>query len=153
VVCEFEWGTNLDEASNEMRDGLSFVEQFLPEEVEKPMLFKFSSSAMPILFYGVTAEESYPAIANILDEKVVNALNRIDGVGSVSLMGAPGREIQVAVDPRKMESYNISVEMIAGVLNAENLNLPAGNMEMGMMDYPLRVKGEFPPAISLKTLC
>ncbi len=144
VVCEFEWGTNLDEASNEMRDGISFIEPFLPEEVEKPMLFKFSSSAMPVLFYGVTADESFEAIEKILDEKVVNPLNRIDGVGSVGMMGAPGREIQVDIDPRKMESYNVSVEMIAGVLNAENLNLPAGNMEMGMMDYPLRVKGEFP---------
>jgi len=144
VVCEFEWGTNLDEASNEMRDALSFAEQFLPEEVDKPALFKFSSSAMPILFYGVTAEESYAAIATILDEKIVNPLNRVDGVGSVGLMGAPGREIQVDIDPRKMESYSISVEMIAAVLNAENLNLPAGNIEMGMMDYPLRIKGEFP---------
>lgn len=144
VVCEFEWGTNLDEASNEMRDAISFVEQFMPEEVDKPTLFKFSSSAMPILFYGVTADESFPAIVTILDEKVVNPLNRIDGVGSVGLMGAPGREIQVDIDPRKMESYNITVEMIAGVLNSENLNLPAGNLEMGMMDYPLRIKGEFP---------
>ena len=127
-----------------MRDAISFAEQFLPEEVDKPTLFKFSSSAMPILFYGVTAEESFPAIANILDEKIVNALNRIDGVGSVGLMGAPGREIQVDIDPRKMESYGISVEMIAGVLNSENLNLPAGNIEMGLMDYPLRIKGEFP---------
>jgi len=152
VVCEFEWGTNLDEASNEMRDGISFIEPFLPEEVEKPMLFKFSSSAMPVLFYGVTAEESYQAIANILDEKVVNPLNRIDGVGSVGLMGAPGREIQVDIDPRKMESYNISVEMIAGVLNAENLNLPAGNLEMGMMDYPLRIKGEFSSSDVLKDI-
>ena len=143
VVCEFEWGTNLDEASNEMRDAISFAEQFLPEEVSKPALFKFSSSSMPVLFYGVTAEESFPAIVSILDEKVVNPLNRIDGVGSVGLMGAPGREIQVDIDPRKMESYNITVEMIAGVLNAENLNLPAGNVEMGMMDYPLRIKGEF----------
>ncbi len=144
VVCEFEWGTNLDEASNEMRDAISFAEQFLPEEVGKPRLFKFSSSAMPILFYGVTADESFPAIANILDEKLINPLNRIDGVGSVGLMGAPGREIQVDIDPRKMESYNLTVEMIAGVLNAENLNLPAGNVEMGRMDYPLRIKGEFP---------
>jgi HAE1 family hydrophobic/amphiphilic exporter-1 len=144
VVCEFEWGTNLDEASNEMRDALSFAEQFLPEEVDKPALFKFNSSSMPILFYGVTADESYAAIKNILDEKVVNPLNRVDGVGSVGLMGAPGREIQVDIDPRKMESYNISVEMIAAVLNAENLNLPAGNIEMGMMDYPLRIRGEFP---------
>ncbi len=144
VVCEFEWGTNLDEASNEMRDALSFAEQFLPEEVSKPSLFKFSASAMPILFYAVTAEESYPAIATILDEKVINPLNRVDGIGSVGLMGAPGREIQVDIDPRKMESYNISVEQIAGIINAENLNMPAGNLEMGMMDYPLRIKGEFP---------
>ncbi len=152
VVCEFEWGTNLDEASNEMRDAISFVEQFLPEEVDKPTLFKFSSSAMPVLFYGVTAEESFPAIVNILDEKIVNALNRIDGVGSVGLMGAPGREIQVDIDPRKMESYGVTVEMIAGVLNSENLNLPAGNIEMGLMDYPLRVKGEFPSSDVLNDL-
>ncbi len=152
VVCEFEWGTNLDEASNEMRDALSFAEQFLPEEVGKPSLFKFSASAMPILFYAVTAEESYPAIAKILDEKVINPLNRVDGIGSVGLMGAPGREIQVDIDPGKMESYHISVEQIAGVLNAENLNLPAGNIEMGMMDYPLRVKGEFPESDVLNHL-
>ena len=152
VVCEFEWGTNLDEASNEMRDALSFAEQFLPDEVDKPALFKFSSAAMPILFYAVTAEESYPAIATILDEKVINPLNRIEGIGSVGLMGAPGREIQVDIDPRKMESYNISVEQIAGVLNAENLNMPAGNIEMGMMDYPLRIKGEFPESDVLKDI-
>lgn len=152
VICEFEWGTNLDEASNEMRDAISFAEQFLPEEVSKPSLFKFSSSSMPILFYGVTAEESFPAIANILDEKIVNQLNRIDGVGSVGLMGAPGREIQVDIDPRKMESYNITVEMIAGVLNSENLNLPAGNLEMGLMDYPLRIKGEFPSSDVLEDI-
>ena len=91
VVCEFEWGTNLDEASNEIRDGLGLVESMLPEEVDKPMVFKFSSSAMPVLFYAVTAGESYQGISNILDEKIVNPLNRIDGVGSVFLMGAPGR--------------------------------------------------------------
>ena len=85
---------------------------------------------------------------------MVNPLNRIDGVGSVSdLMGAPGREIQVDIDPRKMESYNMTVEMIAGVLNAENLNLPAGNMEMGMMDYPLRVKGEFSSSDVIERHC
>jgi len=152
VVLEFEWGTNLDEASNEIRDGLGLVESMLPEEVDKPMVFKFSSSAMPVLFYAVTAEESYQGIANILDEKIVNPLNRIDGVGSVFLMGAPGREIQVNIDPLKMESYNLTVEMIAAVLNAENLNLPAGNLEMGMMDYPLRVEGEFSSSDVLKDI-
>ncbi|HDR68445.1 MAG TPA: efflux RND transporter permease subunit [Bacteroidaceae bacterium] len=152
VICEFEWGTNLDEASNEIRDAISFAEQFLPEEVSKPAIFKFSSSAMPILFFTVTADESYPAIEKILDEKVINPLNRIPGIGSVGLFGAPGREIQVNIDPRKMEGYNLSVEQIAGILNAENLNLPAGNIEMGMMDYPLRVQGEFANSDVLKDI-
>ena len=152
VICEFEWGTNLDEASNEMRDQLSFAEQSLPEEVSKPALFKFSSSAMPILFYAVTAKESYPAISTILDEKVITPLNRIDGIGAVGLMGAPGREIQVNVDARKMESYNLTIEQIAAVINAENLNLPAGNIQMGMMDYPLRILGEFSSSDVIKEL-
>jgi HAE1 family hydrophobic/amphiphilic exporter-1 len=152
VVCEFEWGTNLDEASNEMRDALSWAEQMMPEEVDKPAMFKFSSSSMPILFYAVTAEESFPALESILDEKLVNPLNRIEGLGSVGIFGAPGREIQVDIDPRKMESYNLTVEMIAAVINAENLNLPAGNIEMGMMDYPLRVKGEFTDSDELKNI-
>jgi len=152
VVCEFEWGTNLDEASNEMRDALSWAEQMMPEEADKPSMFKFSSSSMPILFYAVTADESLPAIAKILDEKIVNPLNRVEGLGSVGIYGAPGREIQVDVDPRKMESYNLTVEMIAGVLNAENLNLPAGNIEMGMMDYPLRIRGEFANSDELKDI-
>ena len=152
VVCEFEWGTNLDEASNEMRDALGWAEQMMPEEVEKPAMFKFSSSSMPILFYAVTAEESFQALETILDEKLVNPLNRIEGLGSVGVFGAPGREIQVDIDPRKMESYNLTVEMIAGVLNAENLNMPAGNIEMGLMDYPLRVKGEFSDSDELKNI-
>lgn len=152
VVCEFEWGTNLDEASNEMRDALDWADQMMPEEADKPTMFKFSSSSMPILFYAVTAEESFQALENILDEKLVNPLNRIEGLGSVGVFGAPGREIQVDIDPRKMESYNLTVEMIAGVLNAENLNMPAGNIEMGLMDYPLRVKGEFSNSDELKDI-
>ncbi len=143
VTCEFEWGTNLDEAANEIRDALSLAEQVLPEEVEKPSLFKFSSSLMPIMVYAVTAEENYAALENILDEKVVNPLNRIEGIGAVGMFGTPGREVQVNIDPRKLEAYGLTVEQIAAILNAENMNLPAGHIEMGMLDYPIRIQGEF----------
>jgi len=143
VTCEFEWGTNLDEAANEIRDALSLAEQVLPEEVEKPSLFKFSSSLMPIMVYAVTAEENYAALEKIIDEKIVNPLNRIEGIGAVGMFGTPGREVQVNIDPRKMEAYGLTVEQIAGILNAENMNLPAGHIEMGMLDYPIRIQGEF----------
>jgi HAE1 family hydrophobic/amphiphilic exporter-1 len=152
LFLQFEYGTNLDEASNDIRSTLGFVERYLPEDCEKPSIIKFNTSMMPIAFYAVTAKESYNGLEKILNEKIVNPLNRIDGVGSVSLSGVPGRKIYIDVDPRKMEAYNLSIEQIGNVLRAENMNLPAGYIEMGQTDYPLRIQGEFPESETVKNL-
>ena len=143
IFLEFEYESNLDEASNDVRSNLSFVQNQLPEDAEDPVILKFNSSMMPIVFYAITANESYAGLEKILDEKVVNPLNRIEGVGSVGLSGVPGREIYVDVDPRKMEAYNLTVEQIGNILGAENINMPAGYIEMGKTDYPIRIQGEF----------
>jgi hydrophobic/amphiphilic exporter-1 (mainly G- bacteria), HAE1 family len=152
VFMNFEYGTNLDEASNDIRSALSFTERMLPEDCDKPTIIKFSTSMMPIIFYAITAKESYAGLEKILDEKIVNPLNRIDGVGSVALAGVPGRKIYIDVDPRKMEAYHLTVEQIGNVLRAENMNLPAGYIEMGKTDYPLRIQGEFPESDVMKNL-
>lgn len=152
MFLEFEWESNLDEAANEIRDALDFIVRFLPEECEDPTILKFNSSMMPILFYAITADESYVGLEKILDEKIVNPLNRIEGVGSVGIAGAPGREIYVDVDPRKLEAYNITVEQIGNVLRAENMNMPAGYLEMGALDYPLRIQGEFKQSDIIKDI-
>src|SRR5690554_6444625 len=110
LTLEFEWGSNLDEATNDIRDVLGRVESWLPDGVEKPIIFKFSTNMIPILMMSATAEESYPALTKILDEALVNPLNRIEGVGAVSIAGGPVREIQVNVDPQKLEAFNLSVE-------------------------------------------
>ena len=144
IFLQFEYETNLDEAMNDIRTSLGFIEQFLPEDAENPIVLKFNSSMMPIIFYAITANESYAGLEKIIDERIINPLNRIEGVGSVSMAGAPGRSIYIDIDPRRMEAYNLSVEQIGGVLRAENLNLPAGYLEMGQFDYPLRIQGEFP---------
>jgi len=152
VFMNFEYGTNLDEASNDIRSALSFVERGLPEDCEKPTIIKFSTAMMPIIFYAITAEESYTGLEKILDEKIVNPLNRIEGVGSVVLAGVPGRKVYVDVDPRKMEAYNLTIEQIGNILRAENMNMPAGYLEMGHTDYPLRIQGEFPESDVLKDI-
>ncbi len=152
IFLNFEYGSNLDEAINDIRSNLNFVTRVLPEEAEDPTIIKFNSSMMPIIFYAVTADESYEGLEKILDEKIVNPLNRIDGIGSVALTGVPGRRIYIDVDPRKMEAYNLTVEQIGGVLRAENLNMPAGYLEMGQTDYPLRIQGEFPESDILKNI-
>jgi HAE1 family hydrophobic/amphiphilic exporter-1 len=152
VFMQFDYGTNLDEASNDIRSSLSFVERALPADCEKPTIIKFNTNMMPIIFYAVTAKESYAGLEKILDEKVVNPLNRIEGVGSVSLSGVPGRKIYIDVDPRKMEAYNLTIEQIGNILRAENMNLPAGYIEMGQTDYPLRIQGEFPESDVVKNI-
>ncbi|MBN2485789.1 MAG: efflux RND transporter permease subunit [Bacteroidales bacterium] len=152
VTLEFEFGTDLDAAANDVRDALSMYSSALPEEAEDPVIFKFSTNMMPILFFAITANESYAGIENMLDEKIVNPLNRIDGIGAISLVGTPKRQISVDIDPRRMEAYNLSIEQIGGVLRAENLNMPSGNVEMGQMNYPLRVQGEFESSDQIKDI-
>lgn len=152
IFLEFEYEANLDEAANEVRDAMNFIVTFLPEDAEDPSILKFNSSMMPILFYAITAKESYEGLEKILDEEIVNPLNRIEGIGSVGIAGEPGREIYVEVDPRKLEAYNLTIEQIGNVLRAENLNTPAGYLEMGELDYPLRIQGEFENSDILKDL-
>ena len=152
VFLRFEYGTNLDEASNDIRSVLGFVERYLPDGCENPSIIKFSTSMMPIIFYAITAEESYAGLEKILDEKIVNPLNRIEGVGSVALSGVPGRKVYIDVDPRKMEAYNLTIEQIGNILRAENINMPAGFIEMGKNDYPLRIQGEFLESDVMKNL-
>lgn len=143
ITLEFEYETNLDEATNEIRDVIGRIQRFLPEGIEQPTVFKFSSSMIPVMMLSATAEESYPALAKILDQRLINPLNRIEGVGAVGIFGGPEREIQINVDPRKLEAYNMSVEQLGGILAAENINLPSGNVKFGSVDYPLRFTGEF----------
>ncbi len=152
VSLEFEWGTNLDEASNDIRDALGRLTEYMPDDAEEPILFRFNSSLMPIMSFSITADESYPALNKILEEQFVNRLSRIDGVGSVSIMGAPVREIQVNVDPVKLEAYGLSVEQIGGIIAQENINTSGGTLDIGNHTYNLKADSEFNSSDDLKTI-
>lgn len=143
ITLEFEWGSDLNEASNDIRDAVNRVRSLLPDDADDPSIFKFSSSMIPVVVLSVTADESYNGLEKLLDEQLVNRLNRIDGVGSVSMMGAPEREIQVNLDPRKMEAYNLTVEQLGGIIAAENVNVPAGTIDLGNNTINVKTDGEF----------
>lgn len=152
VVLEFEYGIDIDVATNDVRDKLDMVTSMLPDNVDNPIIFKFGADAIPILLLSVTAEESTPGLYKILDDVVANPLARIGGVGTVSVAGAPQREITIYCDPHKLEAYNIPVETIAGVIGAENRNTPAGQIDVGSNTYSLRVQKEFASADEMKHL-
>ena len=146
ITLEFEYGSDLTEAANDIRDAVSRTQSLLPDEVDYPTIFKFSSSMMPVMMLAITADESYPALDKILDDKLVNVLNRVDGVGAVSVTGAPEREVQVNVDPRKIEAYGLSIEQIGSIVAAENVNVPSGTIDIGNNTYNLKADGEFTDA-------
>ena len=152
VMLEFEYETDLSEAANDIRDALAFIEDVLPEGASKPTVYKFSTSMMPILMFAITADRSYEGIEKTLEERLINPLNRIEGIGAIYLTGTPRREIEVQVDPRKLEAYHMSIEQIGNILQAENLNLPAGNIKMGQLNYPIRVEGEFDESYQIENL-
>lgn len=143
VTLQFEFGKDLDELTNDVRDKLNLVKAMLPENSEEPIIMKFSTDMIPVIMFSATADKSIPALYRILDDNVVNRLARIDGVGSVSIAGAPQRQIQVYVDPIKLEAHKLTVESIAQKIGAENLNIPAGTMDVGNETFSLRVQGEF----------
>ncbi len=143
ITLEFEYGKDIDVLTNDVRDKLDMVSSMLPDDAETPIIFKFSTDMIPIVLLSVQADESMPGLYKILDDAVANPLARVNGVGSVSISGAPKREIHVYVDPNRLEAYNMTIEQIASIVAAENRNVPGGSFDIGSETYSLRVQGEF----------
>ena len=152
ITMEFEFGEDIDVLTNDVRDKLEMVKSSLPDDAESPIIFKFSTDMIPIVLLSVQAEQSLPALYKILDDGVANPLARIGGVGTVSISGAPQREVQVYVDPIRMEAYNLSIEAVSAIIAAENKNIPGGNFDVGTETYAVRVEGEFKDAKQMEQI-
>jgi len=152
VILEFEYGSNLDEASNDIRSSLEFVKRYLPDDAETPVVYKFSTNMMPIMVLAVQAKESYLGLNKLVEKEVIDPLKRINGVGNAYASGGPIRQILIQVDPKKLEAYNITVSQIAQVLQAENINMPAGTLKMGDLEYNIRVPAEFQNTDEIKNV-
>ncbi|MBR1645012.1 MAG: efflux RND transporter permease subunit [Bacteroidales bacterium] len=143
VTMEFEWGTDLDESLNDIRSYVDLVYDNLPDGVSRPTILKLNSSAMPILTFGFTAKESYSGLDKILEDNVTNVLNRIDGIGNLTVSGAPERYVYIDLDAKQLDAYGLSVEVVGNAISANNLDLASGTVKMGKEQYQMRVKGEY----------
>lgn len=143
LTLEFDYGINIEDATNDIRDKLEIVSSQLPDGASKPFIFKFSTQDIPILMLSVQSKESTNSLYKILDDKIVSSLSRIEGVGTVSIQGAPQREINIYCDPSKLDSYGLTVEGITNIIRSENMNLPIGTIDMGVSSFSVRAMGEF----------
>lgn len=143
ISCTFTWGTNIDEACNDVRSKVDLAEDALPDDVDKPMIFKFDSADMPIMMIGVTARESIEKLYDIIDDEVAQPLQRLDGVGSVNSFGGLQRQITVTLSRGKLAGYGLTLKDIENAISEENQTLPAGTLKIGRTEYTIRVLGEY----------
>ena len=143
VSLELEWGADRDEAANDIRSYIDMIKSNLPEGCSSPVMFKLNSSLMPIIQYSVMAKESYPGLEKIMNDEVVPQLNRIPGIGSVSVSGAPDRYVYIDIDQAKLDGYNLTLEQVANAISVNNLNLSSGTVKMNKEQYQMQVRGEY----------
>jgi len=143
VMLELEWGTNIDEVINDVRSYVDLVKDYLPSGCSNPFIMKFSTSMMPVIQYAVTADESYAGLDKILNDEVVPQLNRVDGIGNISLSGSPDRYVYIDLNQEKLDAYNIALETVGGAISANNLNMSAGTIKMDKEQYQLQLRSEY----------
>lgn len=143
IILSFNWGTNMDFITLEMREKIDLVKQILPQEGISPMVLKFNPAMLPIAQFGLSGIQDLVKLKGLAEKELIPRLERIDGVASVGLTGGLTREIRVEIDQKKMASYGLDLQMISNVLRMENLNLPSGKIKEGQNEYLIRTTGEF----------
>ncbi len=144
VMLEFDTGVDLDDAITNVKDQVSLIEDFLPEECEEPMVLKLDMSMMASAMFTVTYEGYDPVqTKKFVDDNVVDKLESIAGVASVSVAGAEERQFEIVVSPEKMFGYNINLSGVVGSIAAQNQNLPAGTIEGLGKEMNVRVINKF----------
>jgi HAE1 family hydrophobic/amphiphilic exporter-1 len=152
VILELKWGMNLDEVINDVRSYIDMTKDDLPSGAGTPFIFKFSTSSMPIIMYSVTAKDSYSGLDKILNDVVIPQLNRVDGIGNISLSGTPERYVYVDIEQDKLDAYNIPLETVGKAISSNNLNMSSGTVKMEKEQYQLQVRSEFVESAEIENI-
>lgn len=152
IRMEFDFGTEIQDAANDVRESVELVKKSLPSMAHDPYIVKINSAMMPVIIYGVTAEESSQALKKIIDDKIESRLKQVEGVGSLLTVDAPEREIEIVIDPIKLKSYGISISTLSKLLETQNISVPGGSIKTGGMDLSVRVPVEFESVDEIRNL-
>ncbi|MFZ1948080.1 MAG: efflux RND transporter permease subunit [bacterium] len=152
INAQFKWGKDMDIAALDVREAVDMTKTYLPDDADDPFIFKFSSSAMPILFMSVTGDYPLAELKKIAEDEVEPRIERIKGVASVYTQGGETREIHVYADDRKLEAYGLTLDGLVGALRAENVRVPGGSIKQGRSDFLVRTTGEFTSVAEMANL-
>ncbi|CAB3395508.1 efflux RND transporter permease subunit [Kyrpidia spormannii] len=143
VRVQFDYGVNLDQAMLTMRDRVARVQRQLPDGVDTPQVMKIDPNNTPILTVAMSGPLDPVELKRLADDVVQTRLSRADGVASVSVSGGRQRQIQVVLDPIKMQAYGLSLNQVIQALQSDNTSADAGVVDQGNRQIVVHVTGDF----------
>jgi hydrophobic/amphiphilic exporter-1 (mainly G- bacteria), HAE1 family len=143
VRLAFAWGTNLNEAADDVRSRVDRIRGRLPQEADAPTIFKFDASAMPIMSIGVEGEYDRVQLREIANNELSPRIERVPGVAAVSVEGGLRRQVRVELSKEKITALDLPVDRVISLLRSENQNVPLGEVSEGDTTYLLRSQGQF----------
>ena len=143
VRLNFAWGTDLNEAADEVRTRVDRIRGRLPEEADPPTIFKFDANSQPIMGIGVEGDFDRVTLRELATNDLSPRLERVPGVAAVTVDGGLRRQIKVDLSKEKISALNLSVDRVTSVLRSENQNVPLGEVDEGDTTYLVRSAGQF----------
>ncbi len=142
VLLEFDWGTDMTQATQDVREKLDHV--FLPEDVKQPLILRYDPSLDPLMRIGLTSDSlSLMNLRKLVDEYVQQEIEKLPGVAAVKIKGGREEEVRIAIDPLLLDRYNISIEQVSQRLAGENINVAGGLIREGEAEFLLRTLNEY----------
>ncbi|MCP5103073.1 MAG: efflux RND transporter permease subunit [bacterium] len=153
ISVEFESDANLDFAAQDIRDKIGLFENFLPEEADNPLVVKFNFADFPIMMYGISGgNKNLKQLKEYVDNEIAVRLERLEGVASVIVFSPEYAEILIDVDKGKLESRGLSITNVERAIQASNINLPSGYLDINHTEYLIRTKGQFEKGAEIKDI-
>lgn len=152
VIAEFNYGTDMDFASLEMREKIDLVKGFLPEDASSPMVMKIDPNSQPIIQLTISNGGDIAKLQTIAEDSIKPRLERLDGVASITVSGGYEQQVQINVNQEKMRGYGLTIDYLSKILAGENLNMPGGEVKKGKQQLTIRTIGEFQSIEEIKNL-
>src|SRR6185436_8892481 len=129
VGIELRLEVDPQQAAAEVREKVAAIRDQLPREIEDPTIQRFDVAALPIMVYAVGSAQPSDVTRRQVEDDLKPLLEQIDGVAAVEVNGGEVREIQINLDPRRLEAMNLPLSQVAAKLAADNLDVPGGQVK------------------------
>ena len=143
ISLEFNYGTNLDIATNNVRDKIDRVVRSLPDDAGTPSIFKMDSNSMPIMRIAVNGNRDRNELREIADNTITDLIEQTDGVAEATVYGGRDKIVRVDLSQNRLSAYGITITEVSSALSRQNLELGGGKITEGFYDYTIRTTGEF----------